>query len=61
MTTALAEAQLVRTAFEYGCEAYAAKPIDTKKLTEVMEKLGLIKGKDEAAENLSKISKINEK
>lgn len=42
MTTALAEAQLVRTAFEYGCQAYATKPIDTKKLLEVMEKLGLI-------------------
>jgi two-component system, chemotaxis family, chemotaxis protein CheY len=42
MTTALAEAQLVRTAFEYGCEAYAAKPIDTQKLIEVMKKLGLI-------------------
>ncbi|HWQ79826.1 MAG TPA: response regulator [Anaerovoracaceae bacterium] len=44
MTTALAEAQLVRKAFEYGCEAYAAKPIDTNKLIEVMEKLGLIEG-----------------
>ena len=42
MTTALADAMLVRTAFEYGCEAYAAKPIDTKKLIEVMGKLGLI-------------------
>ncbi len=43
MTTALAEAQLVRTAFEYGCEVYASKPIDTKKLVEAMEKIGLIK------------------
>lgn len=42
MTTALAEAHLVRTAFEYGCEAYATKPIDTKRLIEVMKKLGLI-------------------
>lgn len=42
MTTALAEAQMVRTAFDYGCEAYAAKPIDTRKLIEVMVKLGLI-------------------
>jgi two-component system chemotaxis response regulator CheY len=42
MTTALAEAQLVKTAFDYGCEAYAAKPIDTKKLLEVMGKLGLL-------------------
>jgi two-component system chemotaxis response regulator CheY len=47
MTTALAEAQLVRTAFEYGCEAYAAKPIDTQKLIEVMGKLGLISEKNE--------------
>lgn len=42
MTTALTEAQLVRTAFDYGCEAYAAKPIDTQKLIEVMGKLELI-------------------
>ncbi|MCX7921987.1 MAG: response regulator [Clostridia bacterium] len=42
MTTALAEAQFVQTAFEYGCEAYASKPIDTKKLVEVIQKLGLI-------------------
>jgi two-component system chemotaxis response regulator CheY len=49
MTTALAEAQLVRTAFEYGCQAYATKPIDTKKFIEVMEKLGLI-GADSSAE-----------
>lgn len=42
MTTALAETQMVQTAFEIGCEAYAAKPIDTNKLVEVMEKLGLI-------------------
>jgi two-component system chemotaxis response regulator CheY len=42
MTTALAEAQLVRQAFDFGCEAYATKPIDTKKLLEVMGKLGLL-------------------
>lgn len=42
MTTALTEAQMVHAAFEYGCEAYAAKPIDTVKLIEVMQKLGLI-------------------
>ena len=42
MTTALAEAQLVQTAFDYGCEAYATKPIDTEKLIEVLKKLGLI-------------------
>lgn len=42
MTTALAEAQYVKEAFDIGCQAYAAKPIDTQKLVEVMEKLGLI-------------------
>lgn len=42
MTTALGEAELVRSAFEYGCEAYASKPIDTEKLLEVIEKLGLM-------------------
>lgn len=41
MTTALAETDYVRQAFEIGCEAYAAKPIDTKKLLEVMQKIGL--------------------
>jgi two-component system chemotaxis response regulator CheY len=44
MTTALSEAELVQTAFSYGCEAYASKPINTDKFIEVMEKLGLIKG-----------------
>lgn len=42
MTTALNETQHVFEAFDSGCEAYAAKPIDTKKFVEVMEKLGLI-------------------
>lgn len=42
MTTALAETELVETAFQYGCEAYASKPIDTVKFKEVMQKLGLI-------------------
>ena len=28
--------------FESGCEAYAAKPIDTDKFIKVMERLGLI-------------------
>lgn len=43
MTTALAETQFVQQAFEYGCEAYAAKPIDIAKLTEVLRKLELIR------------------
>ncbi|MBC7958364.1 MAG: response regulator [Vallitaleaceae bacterium] len=42
MTTALGETEVVQTAFQYGCEAYASKPINTTKLIEVMEKLGLI-------------------
>lgn len=42
MTTALAETQYVQRAFDIGCEAYAAKPIDTTKLLEVLEKLGLV-------------------
>lgn len=42
MITALAETQFVKNAFEIGCEAYAAKPIDTKKLAEVLKKLELI-------------------
>lgn len=42
MTTALAETQLVQNAFDIGCEAYAAKPIDTTKLVEVLRKLELI-------------------
>ncbi len=42
MTTALGETQIVKQAFEYGCDAYASKPIDTEKLVEVLEKLGLL-------------------
>ena len=42
MTTALAQTQLVNEAFEIGCEAYAAKPIDTEKLIEVIKNLSLI-------------------
>lgn len=41
MITALAGTEYVHKAFEIGCEAYAAKPIDTEKLMEVMEKLGI--------------------
>lgn len=42
MTTALNDAEYVMGAFKTGCEAYAAKPIDTQKLLEVMKKLHLI-------------------
>ncbi len=42
MTTALAETQFVQNAFDIGCDAYAAKPIDTDKFIEVLKKLELI-------------------
>ncbi|HEX2954719.1 MAG TPA: response regulator [Bacillota bacterium] len=42
MTTALHETDHVFEAFDSGCEAYAAKPINTKKFVEVMGKLGLL-------------------
>lgn len=42
MVTALAETQYVQHSFEIGCEAYAAKPVDTVKLVEVLRKLELI-------------------
>lgn len=45
MTTALGETELVQAAFEYGCEAYAAKPIDVDRFIGVMQKLGLISEK----------------
>ncbi|MDF2947282.1 MAG: cheY7 [Bacillales bacterium] len=43
MITALADTQYVHNAFDAGCEAYAAKPVDINKLTDVMKKLELIK------------------
>lgn len=42
MTTALSETDVVQTAFEYGCNAYASKPIDINKFIDVMGRLGLI-------------------
>lgn len=42
MTTALVDTQIVQNALDLGCDAYAAKPIDTEKLIEVLHKLGLI-------------------
>ncbi len=42
MTTALGETQIVKTAFDYGCDAYASKPIDIAKFNEVLGKLGII-------------------
>lgn len=42
VTTALSDTEFVNQAFELGCEAYAAKPLDTEKLVEVLKELGLI-------------------
>lgn len=41
MTTALNDKATVDEAYEAGCEAYAWKPIDVEKFTEVMNKIGL--------------------
>lgn len=45
MTTALNDTENVHEAFEHGCEGYAAKPLDTEKFIEVLEKLELIPSK----------------
>ncbi|HVI40275.1 MAG TPA: response regulator [Anaerovoracaceae bacterium] len=42
MTTALAETQLVKSAFEIGCDAYSAKPIDVAKFIDILQDLKLI-------------------
>lgn len=42
MITALEGTDFVQDAFEFGCEAFASKPIDTDKFVEVMKRLGLI-------------------
>jgi two-component system chemotaxis response regulator CheY len=44
MTTALAETRFVQKAYDIGCDAYAAKPIDIAKLDEILLKLGLVQG-----------------
>ena len=43
MTTALNDVELVKNTFDSGCEVYATKPIDIKKLQNVMEKLNFLK------------------
>jgi two-component system chemotaxis response regulator CheY len=40
MTSALNQTDEVTTAFDSGSEAYAVKPIDTEKMTQVLGKLG---------------------
>lgn len=42
MTTALTDTNDVFEAFSTGCEGYAAKPIDTNKLLELIKKFGLV-------------------
>ena len=42
MMTALADVDYVDQAFKLGCDAYAPKPVDTKKVIEVLQNLGLI-------------------
>ena len=48
MTTALADLDYVDQAFKLGADGYAAKPIDTDKITEVIRNMGLIGEKLEA-------------
>lgn len=43
MTTALNDKETVSNAFDTGCEAYAAKPLNMGKMVDVMKKLGLLK------------------
>lgn len=45
MTTALNDVDVVKNSFDSGCEVYANKPIDIKKLEIVMEKLNFKKMK----------------
>lgn len=42
MTTVLGETQIVQTAFDFGCNAYASKPIDMGKFSNVLKKIGFI-------------------
>lgn len=42
MTTALGDSQIVKTALDLGCDAYASKPIDIEKFKEVLGKIGII-------------------
>jgi two-component system chemotaxis response regulator CheY len=42
MTTVLGETQVVQSAFDFGCNAYASKPIDMEKFVKVLEKIEFI-------------------
>ena len=46
MTTVLGETQIVQSAFDYGCNAYASKPIDMTKFRAVLEKIGFLEAMD---------------
>lgn len=43
MTTAINDVEQVHLAFDYGCEGYAAKPIDLDAFQKVLAKMGLVK------------------
>lgn len=45
MTTVLNDTENVMGAFQHGCQAYAAKPIDIEKFKNVLEKLGIKQNK----------------
>jgi two-component system chemotaxis response regulator CheY len=42
MTTALNDTETINNSYDFGCEAFATKPIDAEKLIKVIRKLGLI-------------------
>jgi two-component system chemotaxis response regulator CheY len=42
MTTVLGDAHFVQSAFDFGCNAYANKPLDMKKIIEVLKKIEFI-------------------
>ncbi|MBC3803196.1 response regulator [Acetobacterium fimetarium] len=42
ITTVLGESHVVQSAFEFGCNAYANKPLDMKKITEVLKRIDFI-------------------
>lgn len=46
MTTALNDPKGIFETFDLGSEAYAVKPIDTDKLIDVMQRLGLLNDRD---------------
>ena len=42
MTTVLGDDHFVQSAFDFGCNAYANKPLDMKKIIEVLKKIEFI-------------------